>query len=359
MLDPRSPIKGRGATGRPPNRFDQIAYVRDSDEDYGDEPRPDTQYIPDQSKTIISTNDSPDIPFEASLNPYRGCEHGCVYCYARPTHEYLGFSAGLDFETRIMVKHEAPDLLREALMSPRWTPKTLSMCGVTDPYQPVERRLQLTRRCLEVLAEFRNPVGIVTKNALVSRDLDILRVLASHNAAVVMLSITTLDVPLNRVLEPRTSLPRQRLDAIARLAEAGIPVGVMVAPVIPGLNDEEIPAILREAAEAGARHAGCTMLRLPYAVAPLFEAWLEAHYPGRKDRILNRVRSVRDGCLNDGQFGSRMTGHGFHAEQITNLFRVARRKYGFNREELDLSTKAFRRPDRNGQMSLFDDAAEE
>lgn len=354
MLDPHSPIKGRGATGRPPNRFDQVAYVRDLDEDYGEDPRLDTQYLPDASKSIISTNDSPDIPFEASLNPYRGCEHGCVYCYARPTHEYLGFSSGLDFETRIMVKHEAPALLREALASPRWTPKVLSMCGVTDAYQPVERRLRLTRQCLEVLAEFRNPVGIVTKNALVTRDIDILKELSAHNAAMVMLSVTTLDVPLNRVLEPRTSLPRQRLEAVARLAEAGIPVGVMVAPVIPGLNDEEIPAILREASAAGARHASFTMLRLPHAVAPLFEAWLEAHYPDRKERILNRVRSVRDGRLNDGQFGSRMRGEGFHADQIASLFRVSCRKFGFNEQDLDLSTAAFRRPERGGQMSLFD-----
>lgn len=354
MINPSSPIKGRGATRQPANRFDAIAYEREPDWDDSDEPHPDTQFIPDASKSIIATNDSPDISFEASLNPYRGCEHGCIYCYARPTHEYLGFSAGIDFETKIMVKHDAPELLRNALASPKWQPKTLVLSGVTDPYQPVERKLQLTRRCLEVLAVFRNPVGIVTKNRLVTRDIDVLSELARHDAAHVCLSVTTLDVSLNRLMEPRTSLPRQRLDAIAQLAAAGIPAGVMVAPVIPGLNDEEIPSILEAAANAGARTAAYTMLRLPLAVAPLFEAWLEAHYPNRKDRVMNRLRSLRGGKANDPRFGSRMQGEGFHADQIAGLFAVACRKWGLNDKQIPLTTRSFRRVDPCGQLGLFD-----
>jgi DNA repair photolyase len=254
-----------------------------------------------------------------------------------------------------MVKHDAPELLRAALASPKWQPKFLAMSGVTDPYQPIEKRLRLTRRCLEVLAEFRNPVGIVTKNRLVTRDIDVLEELARYDAAHVMLSVTSLDVSLNRVLEPRTSLPRQRLDAIAQFAKAGIPTGVLVAPVIPGLNDEEIPAILEAAASAGARCASYTMLRLPLAVAPLFEAWLEAHYPNRKDRVLNRIRSLRGGNTNDPRFGSRMRGEGFHADQINGIFKVASRKWGLNGTEIPLSTQSFRRVDVSGQLGLFDE----
>lgn len=323
MLDPTKAIRGRGATKNPRNRFDEIAYVRDDEWDEEETPRPGTVYLPDASKSILATNDSPDIPFDASLNPYRGCEHGCVYCYARPTHEYFGYSAGLDFETKIFVKHEAPELLRRELMSKRWEPKSISISGVTDPYQPIERKLQITRRCLEVLAEFRNPCGIVTKNRLVTRDIDVLQELASYNAALVFVSVTTLDVPLNRAMEPRTSLPQHRLDTIRALKEAGVPVGVLIAPIVPGLTDEEIPRIAEAAADAGATHAGFIMLRLPYAVAPLFEAWLDQHYPARKEKILNRVRSMRGGNLYKSEFGSRMRGEGFHADQIENIFKVA------------------------------------
>jgi DNA repair photolyase len=353
MLDPTKAIRGRGATRNPLNRFDEIAYVRDEEWDEEESPRPGTQYLPDASKSILATNDSPDIPFEASLNPYRGCEHGCVYCYARPTHEYFGYSAGLDFETKIFVKHEAPELLRKELMSKRWVPKSISISGVTDPYQPIERKLEITRRCLEVLAEFRNPCGIVTKNRLIARDIDVLQELARYNAVLVFVSVTTLDVGLNRVMEPRTSLPQQRLDTVRALAQAGIPVGVMIAPVVPGLTDEEIPRIAKAAADAGAKHAGFIMLRLPYAVAPLFEAWLDQHYPARKDRILNRVRSMRGGNLYKSEFGSRMSGEGFHAEQIANIFKICCNKYGLNKTEIKLSTDAFRRPD-GAQLQLFD-----
>lgn len=353
MLDPSKAIRGRGAPMNPSNRFDEVAYVRDEEWDEEETPRPGTQCLPDASKTILATNDSPDIPFEASLNPYRGCEHGCVYCYARPTHEYFGYSAGLDFETKIFVKHDAPALLRRQLLSKRWEPKSISISGVTDPYQPIERKLQITRQCLEVLAEFRNPCGIVTKNRLVTRDIDVLQELARHNAVGVFVSVTTLDVALNRVMEPRTSLPQHRLEAIRALANAGIPVGVMIAPVVPGLTDEEIPRIAEAAAEAGARHAGFIMLRLPYAVAPLFEAWLDQHYPAKKERILNRVRSMRGGDLYKSEFGTRMRGEGFHAEQIANLYKVACNRYGLNKTHLELSRDSFRRPE-SGQMNLFD-----
>ncbi len=352
MLDPSQAIRGRGATKNPLNRFDEVAYVRDEDWDEEEAPRPGTQYLSDASKSIIATNDSPDVGFDASINPYRGCEHGCVYCYARPSHEYLGYSAGLDFETKIFVKHDAPDLLRNELMSKRWVPKLLAISGVTDPYQPIERNLQITRRCLEVLAEFRNPCGIITKNRLVTRDIDILTELVRFNAGRVFISITTLDVSLNRVMEPRTSLPQQRLDAVRTLADAGIPVGVMVAPIVPGLTDEEIPRILEASAKAGAQHAGFVVLRLPFAVAPLFEAWLDQHYPARKEKILNRIRGMRGGKLYQSEWGSRQRGEGFHAEQIANIFKIACAKFGLNKEKFQMSTDAFRRPDGN-QLHLF------
>jgi DNA repair photolyase len=275
-------------------------------------------------------------------------------CYARPTHEYLGFSAGLDFESRILVKEDLPELLRKELSSPRWKPATVMMSGVTDCYQPAERRLRVTRRCLEVLAEFRNPVGIVTKNHLVTRDLDLLAELASHGAARVNLSITSLDPKLQRVMEPRTATPARRLEAVRKLADAGVPVGVMVAPVIPGLTDHEMPRILEAAAEAGATSAGMVPLRLPYAVAPLFESWLETHFPERKERVLNRIREIRGGRLNDARFGSRMRGEGEYAEQMGRVFHTYRRRFGLDGERAELSTAAFRRPHPRGQTDLFD-----
>jgi DNA repair photolyase len=344
MIPESSAIPTRGAASNPPNRFEPIQLERDEDWNPEEDPLPRTQFLKDHSRTIITTNDSPDIGFKASINPYRGCEHGCLYCYARPTHEYLGFSSGLDFETRIMVKMDAPKLLREELSSPRWQPQFLAMSGVTDCYQPIERRLKITRGCLEVLAEFRNPVGIVTKNQLVTRDIDHLSELARHNAAAVFISLTTLDSELRKKLEPRTSPPAARLAAISKLAQAGIPVGVLLAPIIPGLNDHEIPALLDAAAKAGARHAGHVVLRLPYAVAPLFEQWLEQHCPDRKEKVLNRLRAMRHGKLYDSKFGNRMTGDGIFAEQIENLFTVACRKAGIGNHELNLSTAAFRRP---------------
>ena len=265
-------------------------------------------------------------------------------CYARPFHEYLGFSAGLDFETRILVKEDAPELLRRELSSPRWKPKLLALSGVTDPYQPIERKLEITRRCLAVLAEFRNPVGVITKSALVARDVDLLAELARFDAVAVSLSITTLDGELARRMEPRASHPRERLRAVEKLAAAGVPVSVSVAPVVPGLTDHEIPAILEAAAAAGARSANFILLRLPGAVAGLFDDWLRRHFPDRREKVLNRVRSLRGGELNDARFGHRMRGEGVFAEQIKALFDTARRRHGLDRRSHDLSAAHFRRP---------------
>jgi DNA repair photolyase len=333
----------RGAVSNPRNRFERLAI--ELDEEFADEARnPQTQFLRDDTQTLISYTDSPDIGFRASVNPYRGCEHGCAYCYARPYHEYLGFSAGLDFETRILVKLSAPELLRRELSSPKWQPQVLAMSGVTDCYQPIERKLQITRRCLEVLAEFRNPVAIVTKNYLVTRDLDLLEKLASVRAANVNLSITTLDAELARRLEPRASLPRHRLQAIERLSAAKVPVRVLVAPVIPGLNDHEIPGILSAARAAGAQDAGYVLLRLPYGVKEIFSDWLANHLPGAQKKILDRIRATRGGELNDPRFGTRMRGEGSEAEAIQRLFEVSVAREGFKKEPLSLSIGQFRNP---------------
>ena len=348
-----TPIPGRGAPINPKNRFAGSVPEVFKDEDAWvdeEEPAPSTVFLESPVHSILSTNDSPDVGMEASLNPYRGCEHGCIYCYARPTHEYFGLSAGLHFETKIFVKSDAPVRLRALLSSSRWKPKVVAMSGVTDCYQPVEGRLKLTRRCLEVLAEFRNPVVIITKNYRVTRDIDLLSRLAAHRASAVFVSVTTLDASLAKHMEPRTSGPKMRLRAIAELAEANVPVGVNVAPVVPGLTDHEVPAILKAAAQAGARHAGYTVVRLPYAVAPLFEKWLEAHYPDRKDKILNRIRQMRGGKLYDPKFHSRMRGEGLFAEQIADLFRVHCRKNAFNQQRLELNTASF---SRFGSQDLF------
>jgi len=345
-------IKGRGAGLNPTNRFEKIHFENDSDWNPEDDKTLRTEFYRDTTQSIINYNNSPDVGFETSVNPYRGCEHGCVYCFARPTHEYLGFSSGLDFESRIMVKENAPELLRKELSSPGWKPQVVVMSAVTDCYQPVERKLQLTRRCLEVLARFRNPVAIITKNYLVTRDIDLLSELAGLNAAAVNVSVTTLDATLTPRLEPRASLPQHRLAAIRELTSAGIPVNVMVAPVIPGITDHEIPAIITAAAEAGATSAACVPVRLPYAVIDLFVEWLERHFPDRKQKVLGRIRDMRGGKLNDPNFGSRMEGHGVFAEQIHNLFAVACRKVGFPKPRAELSTAAFRVPGRAKQESF-------
>lgn len=334
---------GRGSGGNPPNRFIALNYAPDPDGDPSEQPAPQTRFYRDESRTIFATNDSPDIPFDVSLNPYRGCEHGCSYCYARPTHEYLSFSAGLDFETRIMVKEDAPDLVRKRLSSQKWVPQTVAISGVTDAYQPIERSLKLTRRCLEVFAEFRNPVGVVTKNALVARDVDLFADLARDNAAAVYLSVTTLDADLARRMEPRASAPAARLRAVEHLSAAGVPVGVMFAPVIPGLNDHEAAAVLAAAARAGARAAAFVPLRLPFAVKELFADWLSRHYPERKDKVLGRVGEMRGGRLNESRFGRRMIGQGAWYAAFKQMFKLQCDRLGFGRIP-PLSASAFRRP---------------
>lgn len=344
-------IHGRGAADNPPNRFQPLSRIPLPDYDPAEDPAPSTHFYHDRSKQILSKNDSPDIPFDYGLNPYRGCEHGCVYCYARPTHEYLGFSAGLDFETRIMVKKDAPELLRRQFLSPKWRPQEVGIGTVTDAWQPVERRLKLTRRCLEVFAEFRNPVGLVTKNALVSRDADLLGELARSSAAQAFVSVTSLDPELARILEPRASAPAARLRAIRELCDAGVPVGVMIAPIIPGLNDHEVPAILNAVAEAGALTAFYVVLRLPLGLKDLFTDWLNRHYPERAEKVLGRIRDTRGGELNDSRFGVRMQGEGLWAETFNRLFRVARTKAGLADRMPPMTAEHFRRPSR--QLSLF------
>jgi DNA repair photolyase len=367
-------IRGRGAATNPRNRFEVLHYEaelesadwdwdscwdanRDSSAESGGPmgpatPKPSTLYLRDTSRSVLTRNDSPDVPFDVGLNPYRGCEHGCIYCYARPSHEFLGFSAGLDFESRILVKEAAPELLRAELSSPRWKPQMVGMSGVTDAYQPIERRLELTRRCLRVLAEFRNPVGVVTKNRMVARDADLLGELADYSAVTVKISLTTLDPELQRQMEPRASPPHQRLEAVRRLADAGVPVGVMVAPVVPGLTDHEIPALLEAAAEAGAGFASYIALRLPHGVKDLFADWLVRYYPARAKKVLGRLRSMRGGQLSDSRFGTRMRGEGEWAMQIQQLFELARRRAGLEAAAPAVSTAAFRRPS-DRQLDLF------
>jgi DNA repair photolyase len=356
---PPSPaIHGRSASWNPANRFEKlhvdlgdadVVQIDPTDEE--EKPRRETQFFRDGTKTIIARNESPDVGFETSVNPYRGCEHGCIYCFARPTHEYLGMSAGLDFESKIMVKSDAAALLEAELSSPKWKPQVLVMSGVTDPYQPVERKLRITRGCLEVLAKFRNPLAIITKNRLVTRDIDLLGELALHNASAVNVSVTSLDPNLQRVLEPRTSSPSARLEAIKRLSDAGIPVGVMVAPIIPGLTDHEVPRIVEACAKAGAQFAGYTIVRLPWAIAPLFEHWLDEHFPEKKEKVLSRIRHIRGGTkLNDARWGTRTKGEGIFAEQIRSMFEVSCRRFGIG-DRPELSTAAFRRV--TPQMDLF------
>ena len=346
-------ICGRGASCNPQNRFEP--YRHDADEEWtaAEDPAPGTLILVDRSQSLITRNDSPDLPFSASLNPYRGCEHGCIYCYARPTPEYLGFSAGLDFESRILAKPDAARLLREELSAPGWTPQLLAMSGVTDCYQPVERRLRLTRACLAVLAELRHPVAIITKSQLVTRDLDLLGELARHRACSVTISLTTLDQELSLAMEPRAPVPTARLEAMRALAQAGVPVGISIAPVIPGLTDHEIPALVRAAAAAGAGFAHHTPVRLPLGVAELFSQWLAEHRPLSRSKVLNRIRQLRGGRLNDPRFGTRMQGEGVFAEQMHDLVACSLRRHGLADQAPELSLSAFRRP-LGTQLSWFD-----
>jgi DNA repair photolyase len=326
---PQGQVRGRGAGLNPGNRYEEIRlhvlgeHLDEILTDPDTTPRQtQTRVYKDHTRTILNHVDSPDIGFNWSINPYRGCEHGCIYCYARPFHEQLGFSCGLDFETRIMAKLDAPRLLRKELAKPSWRPETIAMSGVTDCYQPIEAKLRLTRGCLEVFAECRQPVAIVTKNRLILRDLDLLQELTRFHAVSVAISLTSLKNDLARTMEPRASSPADRLHVISALSAAGIPVTVMTAPIIPGLNDQEIPSLLQAAADHGARSAAYVLLRLPYQIKALFLDWLKTHYPQRADRVESLIRQTRDGHLYQPTFGLRMVGHGAIAGQIHDVFHV-------------------------------------
>src|SRR3954470_3163098 len=337
-------VPGRGAGINPPNRFERLHLEADPDCPPEERPNPRTQFYFDSSESLLTKNESPDVGFMYGLNCYRGCEHGCAYCFARPYHEYLGWSSGLDFETKIMVKLRAPELLRRELSAKRWQAQPIAMSGATDCYQPAERKFRLTRGCLEVCAELRHPIFIITKNALVTRDIDVLSELARYNCIGVHVSVTTLDTELGGKMEPRASRPAARLRAIQQLAAAGIPVGVMVAPVIPGLTDHEMPAILEASADAGAKRAGYVLLRLPFAVKDVFTQWLDDHEPTKKARILDRLRQLSGGKLYRHDWGKRMTGDGIMADQLRQVFDVNARRFGLDREHTNLSTAHFRRP---------------
>lgn len=352
--------KGRAASINPPNRFetlhavDDLEHLDDHDDACVNSPRVPTEFLPDRALTLIRENDSPDIPFRYSINAYRGCEHGCAYCYARPSHETLGMNAGLDFESRILVKHDAAKLLRKELNHPRWEADWIAMSGVTDCYQPAERQFRLTRQLVEVLLEARQPFEIITKNALVTRDIDLLAELAQLNLVRVNISITSLDAELLRTLEPRTSAPAARLRAIAELTAAGVPARVMASPMIPGLNDHELGAILTAAKEAGAVGASFILLRLPYAVAPIFLDWLAVHRPLAREKVEGLIRDTRGGKINDPQFKSRMRGTGNYAQQIKQTFQVFTKKLGLDRPLPPLERSLFRPPrDASGQQTLF------
>jgi DNA repair photolyase len=349
------PSTGRAAQIAPANRFettrlvDDFEHLDDADESLAERRAP-TEFFADDARSILRENDSPDIPFRYSINPYRGCEHGCAYCYARPGHETLGLNAGIDFETKILVKHNAAELLRRELTRPSWSGECIAISGVTDCYQPVERRLRLTRACLKVLHEARQPCGIVTKNALVTRDLDLLASMAAGRTVHVAISVTTLDQQLARTLEPRTSSPAARLSAIAELTAAGVSVRVMAAPIIPGLNDQELPAILKAARAAGAAAASYILLRLPLTVRPVFEDWLERNLPLKKPRIEALIRETRGGRMSDSKFGRRMRGEGAYAEQIQQTFDLFSRKLGLDGPLPPLDSSNFRPPRIAGQQ---------
>lgn len=352
MCDMPEPIRGRGSSANPGNRFTDNHLEYDPDEETGQLERPKTRLLKDHTKNVISTNNSPDIPFDVSLNPYRGCEHGCVYCYARPTHEFLGMSAGLDFESKIVVKYDAPDLLRKTLSGKKWKPQPLVMSGVTDPYQPIEKKLRITRQCVEILAETRHPLAIITKNYLVTRDIDQLQKLAEVNAVKVTVSLTSLNRSLTAKMEPRTSRPEKRLQAIEELSRAGIPVHVNLAPLIPGLTDDEMVPLLNAASYAGAKSASYIILRLPYGVKDLFIKWLEDYFPDRKSKVLNRLLELKGGVLNRKEFMERFQCEGPYDEQLRQLFVIHTKKLGLNTSRQKIESQHFKRP-KNGQLSLF------
>ena len=349
---------GRGTGLNPPNRFEKL-HIEETEDitdetDYWDEQerKLETIFYKDYSKSVIAKNNSPDIYFDYSFNPYRGCEHGCVYCYARPTHEFLGFSSGIDFESKIMVKEDAAKLLKQTFEKKNYKPKLIMFSGDTDCYQPVERKLGITRSALEVCLEYYNPVSVITKSSLVLRDIDILRQMAELKIVTVTLSVTTLNKELASKMEPRASTPERRLMTIEKLSENGIPTGVNAAPIIPGLNDEEIPEILKQTSECGAVFAGFTLLRLPYSLKDLFIDWLEREFPDRKEKILNKIMEMRGGKLNEPEFGKRFSGEGKQVETIRKLFKLSCRKYGLNNKEIEITTRHFRRKS-GPQLELF------
>ena len=362
---PRPARHGRGATTNPPVRFDRLAGSPFDDGwdtltgEFGDLPKLATTLTKDSTKSAISWNSSPDIGFDRAVNPYRGCEHGCIYCYARPTHAYLGYSPGLDFETKLIFKPEVAELLEKELRKPGYVARTLALGSNTDPYQPVERTLKLTRSVLQVLDKFNHPVGIVTKSAGVLRDLDILTSMAERKLARVYVSVTTLDASLARRMEPRAATPDRRLHAISELTRAGVPAGVMVAPMIPGLNDAEMEKIVEAAARAGARHAGYVLLRLPHELREMVEDWLTTHFPDRAKHILNLIRETRSGSLSDSRFHHRFAGQGVYADLLLRRFARATKQWGLDEAREGLDCGKFAVPDdgkqhaSQAQMSLF------
>ncbi len=343
-----------GAQHNPDNRFSKLTYgvVHPEAIDTWEEEEAKTSFLEVHPKTIVNRIDSPDVGMVYSLNPYQGCEHGCTYCYARNSHEYWGYSAGIDFERKILVKKNAAHLLEKELQKPNWEVFPISLSGNTDCYQPAERKYQLTRSCLEVLLRYKHPAGIITKNALILRDLDILEELASYNLIGVSISITSLSEKTRRALEPRTATVSRRLETVSELAKRGIPVNVMVAPIIPGINNHEIIPIVKAVADAGASTVGYTVVRLNGAIAGIFEQWLERYYPDRKQKVLHQIQACHSGTLNDSRFGARMKGEGEFADQIAQQFKLARARYLKGREWPKLDHDLFIRT-KKGQMSLF------
>jgi DNA repair photolyase len=350
-------LRGRGAVSNASGRYEKQSRVL-VDDGWDDGWRAEdgapatlrTEVIRDTSRTIIARNKSPDISFDQSINPYRGCEHGCIYCFARPTHAYLGLSPGIDFESRLFAKPDAAELLAKELSAPGYIPKVIAMGTNTDPYQPLEKKMRITRSIMEVLREFKNPVAIVTKSPLILRDLDILSEMASQGLAKAALSVTTLDRHLARIMEPRAGTPSRRLQAIAGLAEAGVPAGVMFAPAIPALNDQEMEAVLRAASEAGARSAGYVLLRLPLEIKDLFREWLEANVPARAGHVMSLVRQMRGGKDYDSQWNTRMRGTGPYAAFMARRFHMAVTRLGLNRPSAPLRVDKFRRPPQKGEQ---------
>lgn len=351
-MESNSYLKGRGSQIKPANKFLKAAFVTEHieglDEDF--QVNPQTQVFHEHPRKIINPVDSPDLGMAYSMNPYQGCEHGCIYCYARNTHEYYGFSAGLDFETKIVAKMNAASVLEKQLADPSWKVSPIMLSGNTDCYQPLERRLELTRSMLKVLARYRHPVGVITKNALISRDIDILKDLASEQLVQVMISITSLNEELRRTMEPRTSTGLKRLQTIEQLAKANIPVGVMIAPIIPGLNHHEISEIMKRAADHGALTAGMTVVRLNGAIARIFEDWLRKNFPDRFAKVWNQISSLHGGQVSDSTFGRRMAGEGNFADVIHQLYRTSKHKYFHGRKVPAMNITLFRR---GGNLRLF------